>query len=355
VSVLEHAKRCCIWAISNSSIGPTILNSKWRQQRLPLLCFHGISTADEHKCFPGFFITEQMFRRKLRLISALNLSVLPLDEAIRRLMNGTLPKRSIVITLDDGYYGAYAHGRPILNEFGYPATVYMTTHYIHHNRAVFDNMCRYLLWRAQHTELAWERVFPRPMVIDANTLPTMCDSIHEYARSNRLTSLEKDRLLHELAEHLSIDFEELRRRRLFHLVRPDEMRTWKNVTFELHTHRHRVSRERGVFTESVARNASEIRTITGRECRHFAYPGGTYLPEHPEWLRGLGIKSAVTCVTGLLTPTSDLMKMPRIMDTADVRLEELESWMSGYAALLPTRRYPLDLSQLEDSASLAPA
>jgi peptidoglycan/xylan/chitin deacetylase (PgdA/CDA1 family) len=347
--LLKRAKLAVIRAVRNTPVKNLVLNSEWRRNRLGILCFHGISTADEHKCFPGFFITPEDFRRKLQLIRDLALTVLPLDEAINRLGQGTLPRRSVVITLDDGFYGAYAAGRAILDEFGYPTTVYLTSHYIHHDRPVFDNMCNYLLWRSYGTHLEWARVFANPATINAETHPAIYRKIHEYAQSQQLDSLRKDELLRELADRVSIDYEELRRRRILHLVRPDEMRSWRTVEYELHTHRHRVSRQKGLFQDSIRRNRDELKRITGRESQHFAYPGGAFLMEHPGWLREMGIRSAVTCISGLAEPTSDALLLPRLMDTADLRLEELESWLSGYSAFFPTRRYPLDFSQFEES------
>lgn len=345
--MLKQAKRILISASKRTGLSRLILHSNWRQQRLLILCFHGISTADEHRCFPEFFITPEEFRRKLELMRKLSLSVLPLDEAITRLTSGTLPQRSAVITLDDGFYGTYVNGAPILDQAGYPAAVYITSHYIHRDWAPFDIMCRYLLWRACGSELRWKRVFDEPVQIAPDSIMPLYRVIYEYSQENRLDSFLKNELLRDLAGRLCIDYEDLRRRRILQLVRPDEMRSWRTADFHLHTHRHRVSRNKDVFMESIRRNREELRAITGRESRHFAYPGGAFLPEHGDWLRELGVESAVTCETGLAGPNSDTMFLPRIMDTSHVRLEELESWMTGFGGLLPVRRYPMDWSQFE--------
>ena len=348
---LKAAKVAALSFARHAGIDRAILRSAWRRHRLPILCFHGVSTEDEHECFPGFFIPQEMFRRKLALIRELDVTVLPLEEAIDRLASGTLPRRSAVLTIDDGFYAAYAKGAGLLAEFGCPATVYMTTHYVRHSRPVFDNMCVYLLWKASGSELRWNAIFPQPTILDCAGRNYAERVIREHALREQLSSHEKDRLLAELASRLGIDYDALCRRRLFHLINADEMRSWTGVRFELHTHRHRVSRDRARFRELVLRNAAELRHITGYESQHFAYPGGVYLPEHVDWLRELGIKSATTCVAGLATAKSSRWMLPRAMDTAHLSIQELGSWLTGVAGLLPVRSYPLDTSQFEGEPS----
>jgi peptidoglycan/xylan/chitin deacetylase (PgdA/CDA1 family) len=333
-----------------------ILDSAWRQRRLPIFCFHGVSTADEHECYPGFFLTREVFRRKLSLVRELGLTPLSIEEGVQRLMAGTLPKRSVVITLDDGFYGAFAEGAAILEELGFPVTVYMTTHYVNYNRPVFDNMCGYLLWKAFGKELYWDKVFDQPILLNAGSWDAAQRRVADYATAVGLNSAQKDDLLAELAGKLGIDYSDLSRRRLFCLVNPDEIRSWKGVDFQLHTHRHRISRQKPVFADLIRRNADELRRITGKESRHFAYPGGLYFPEDPDWLRELGVKSAVTCVAGMATASSDCCLLPRVMDTAYLTPLELASWMTGTAALLPARSYSLDMTQeLSFAPSEAPA
>ena len=52
-----------------------------------------------------------------------------------------------MITIDDGFVGVHAHGWPLLREFGVPATLYVTTHYIEHDAPVFDIAIQYMLWK----------------------------------------------------------------------------------------------------------------------------------------------------------------------------------------------------------------
>src|SRR5450755_1299743 len=90
---------------------------RWRNQRLLILCYHGISFNDEHLWNPGLYVDPALFRSRMQLLRDADCNILPLDEALVRLENGTLPPRSVVLTFDDGSYDSYALACPILREF----------------------------------------------------------------------------------------------------------------------------------------------------------------------------------------------------------------------------------------------
>lgn len=357
MTLAEAIKSAVLRIAAATGVFKLVLNSEWRRQRLVILCYHGVSTDDEHLCFPGFYMHPRLFESRLEHLRKRDIRVLPLDEALDRLEAGTLPPRSAAIGIDDGFYGMYAAGRPILRRFGFPTTVYMTTYYVHYNVPVFDPMAEYLLWKANGRTISWREIFPEPIFLDDQGRPQAAAMVRNYAILHKLSGPAKNDLLRELAGHLGVDYQDLCARRMLYLVNAPELREWaKEAEFQLHSHRHRLSRDRQTFRRQLSENEAVLQALTGRKCRHFCYPGGMYLPEFPQWLREYGIRSAVHCGGGLAAPGMDHLLLPRVMDTSNLPLEQFDSWITGASALIPRRQsvfHPDQLTQvLEDEGEV---
>ena len=136
--VLERAERAGLFRIAR--------DSQWRARRLLILAYHGISLGDEHEWSPELYVQPEGLRARFEVIRDQGYQVLPLRDALARLQNGTLPPKAIALTFDDGTRDFIQAGLPLLREFGYPATVYVTTYYAEKQVPVFRMACRYLLW-----------------------------------------------------------------------------------------------------------------------------------------------------------------------------------------------------------------
>lgn len=78
--------------------------------------------------FPSTNISLQDFRAHLEFLTQQKFSVLKLGQVIERLQSGQdLPQRCAVITIDDAYRSFLTGGWPLLKEFGYPATLFVST------------------------------------------------------------------------------------------------------------------------------------------------------------------------------------------------------------------------------------
>ncbi len=89
-----------------------------------ILEYHNVSstTAADSSISPDNFRTQMEFLRDN------DFAVLPLEEVITSLKDGTaLPSRTAVITFDDGYRSVYESAFPLLKSFGWPFTVFVTT------------------------------------------------------------------------------------------------------------------------------------------------------------------------------------------------------------------------------------
>ena len=320
-------------------VSALLRESAWRRGRLLILCYHGVSLEDEHLWNSSLYMPAALFRQRLEMVRAFGAAVLPLEEAIPRMQDGTLPSRSVAITFDDGLYDFYRAAHPILREFGYPATVYFTTYYSDFPRPVFDVACSYLLWKASGRRLEWSGLPASPLVLDDPGRQSAVQAILSHARHNRFSAKQKDDLLAELAARLNLDYEDFRARRILQLMQPAEAAELarSGVDLQLHTHRHRLSMRREVFLREIDDNRQRVAALSGRPARHFCYPGGVHRAEFLGWLRERSILSATTCELGLASRAQDPLLLPRLVDTSGLTPHEFRSWLSGLAALLPHR------------------
>lgn len=344
----KRAKLMLLAGAARLGLFTRILESGWRRSRLLILCYHGISLEDEHLWDPGQFLSPDQLRRRFRILTELRCPVLPLREALDRLRADALPPRSVVLTFDDGYYNFYHLALPMLREFGFPATVYLTTYYCCYNRPVFDPTCEYLLWKGRAKTFHLPELSPAAIVPGGAGHQATAARIKDYALRQRLSGRDKDALLARLAASLGIDYEAFCRRRILSLMSPDEVAQTAaaGIEIQLHTHRHRVSTDREVFLRQIEDNRRVITGITGAPATHFCYPSGYYRPEFAGWLREGGVASAVTTHNGLATRTMSPYFLPRLVDTGALTETEFTAWVSGLASWIPQRRIPMDRHQL---------
>lgn len=316
--------------------------SRWRNDRLLILGYHGIAQQDEHHWSPSLFMTPALFELRLRFFRSAGFNILSLDDALLRLRAGTLPERSVVITFDDGYVDFYRLAHPILKRYNAPATVYLTTYYSERNLPVPGITAAYMVWMSRQFTGRLTAVPGHDHVNlkDDVERRTVSDQIGRYfAQSRGIPPAEKQELLERLAAELSFDLAGYRARRLMHVMSTDEAREMaaEGVDIQLHTHRHWVPKDEGLIRREISENRERIESITGRAADHFCYPSGVHYPELLPWLRALNVKSATTCVLGLASSAQDPLLHPRFLDHSRVSQVEFEAWATGIASVLPHR------------------
>src|SRR5579864_9040891 len=111
--MLKPVKLATLGLLRGSGIFSLVTNSRWRQERLLILCYHGTSLEDEHLWRPTLYIDPQKLERRFEFLKKDHFSVLPLGEGFQRLRAGTLPPRSVVLTFDDGFFDFFRQAYPL--------------------------------------------------------------------------------------------------------------------------------------------------------------------------------------------------------------------------------------------------
>lgn len=340
--MLKNLKRGIIRSLFAAGVGGAVADSRWRKKRLLILCYHGIARADEHRWRPSLFLRPDLFRERMELVREWGCHVLPLGEGLRRLFAGELPPRSVSITFDDGELGFYTHAFPILREFDFPATVYLSTHYVENSLPVVTVFLSYLLWKARGASTAADLPYLGVTELDATTPERRSETFDQLMarmRSQQLDSESKNRVLEGVARALDLDWDRLRSERRLELMSPAEIRELSDqgIKFELHTHRHRTPEGKDEFLAELSENRRVIRRLTGTNPSHFCYPSGRYNDRIVSWLRAMDLQSATTCDPGLAAPDADSLLLPRLVDVPTLSRVEFEAWLTGVSSFLPRK------------------
>lgn len=343
-SLLRQSRNAALAAARGVGAFRIAAQSRWRQRRLMVLCFHGVALDDEHE-WSALYVSAAHLDRRLRQLRTLGCNVLPLGEALARRAANDLPPRAVALTFDDGSADFHTRAWPLLAREGTPAMLYQSTWYVDKPFPVFNPAVSYLLWkgRGRRLILPWcgtEVVVP-PRT-DHPAFRALHDGVRAWVARNRLDAEAQTALLAELARRVDVPFESLLERRLLHLMSSAQLRDLDPalIDVQLHTHRHRTAATRDGFLQELEDNARVLRRVLGdgHDLAHFCYPSGEYNAQVVGWLREWGVRSATTCDTGIVHPDTDVLRLPRLVDSMQTPDEVFEAWMTGMAAFFPSRR-----------------
>ncbi len=92
---------------------------------IPVLTYHSIDNS-------GSVISTgpETFRKQMQILADADFNVVSLKTLGKSLLeNAALPPKTIVLTFDDGFQNFYTTAFPVLNEYNFPATVFLITDY----------------------------------------------------------------------------------------------------------------------------------------------------------------------------------------------------------------------------------
>ena len=93
-------------------------------QTVPVLCYHQFSETETDR----MTVTRSAFEKQMRFLKDEGYKVIGLDQLLDFIeFKGELPKKAVVITIDDGWRSTYDIAYPILKQYGYPATLFVYT------------------------------------------------------------------------------------------------------------------------------------------------------------------------------------------------------------------------------------
>lgn len=100
---------------------------KYNDKGIPVIMYHSIKYEKDNPVR----LSKELFESEMKYLKDNNYKTLTLDELYTFFENNTpVPKKSVVLTFDDGYKDNYETAYPILKKYGFKATVFVITNCI---------------------------------------------------------------------------------------------------------------------------------------------------------------------------------------------------------------------------------
>lgn len=326
-----HKKIKIILLFAVKYTGGFWLAKRLNRENTCVLCYHGFSYHDEHYFRPKLFMKPQTFAKRLAWLQQSSYQVIPLHQAIE---NNVHKDNRVVITMDDGWASAYELTGAVLAEYKLPVTLYVTSYYVKKQGVVVNVALAYILWKS-----IGKPVILKDMTLGINEVFNInAENINQLVEDiiliiNKLADIEmRQKKIIELAKQLDVSLYR-KGKLLFRMLNKQELSILaKNqVSIQLHTHHHCSPQDEHSFKAELKQNSDYIRSILANsKLDHFCYPDGDCYQMQSSWLENIGVHSATTVSPGMLTPTTNLFQIPRILDGEDMHQIEFEAELCGF-------------------------
>jgi peptidoglycan/xylan/chitin deacetylase (PgdA/CDA1 family) len=293
----------------------SLLSPAGARGRLSVLIFHRV-LAQPDPLFPDEMDAVR-FDALLGWVKAW-FNVLPLDEAIRRLDEGSLPARAAALSFDDGYADNHDVALPLLRRHRLPCSFFVATGFLDGGRMWNDTLIE---------------------SVRLSTLPTLdlrglVDAHGDDLGSHALASTDDRRAaLGRLIERVKYLPPEPRLAcvqaiaQRAEVVPPDDLmmssaqvRALRAAGMQIgaHTVSHPIlaKLDNRQASDEIARSRDALQALLGDRVRLFAYPNGKpgtdYRPDvHPGIVRELGFDAAVSTRWAAARQGDDVFQIPR--------------------------------------------
>ena len=241
-------------------------------------------------------------------------NVLPLDLAVRRLGEGTMPTRALAITFDDGYADNHDVALPILQRHGLPATFFIATGFLDGgcmwNDAVIEAVRQCKARSLDLTDLGVDKLgvlglgdtAQRRMAID-----TVLNAIKYLPAGDRLAATQRIAIMAQVQPSTDL------------MMTSEQVRGLHRGGMQIgaHTVSHPIlaGLSDAAALAEISDSKRRLEAILDEPVRLFAYPNGRpgldFTDRTVQLAREAGFESAVTTAKGAADAKSNMFRLPR--------------------------------------------
>lgn len=240
-----------------------------------------------------------------------------LEELREGLCAGRLPRRAVVVTLDDGYADALSDAAPALRAAAVPATVFVTV----------GCLGRVPWWEELASTVAAAPELPERLSlrVDGATFgwSSPSRSAGADARSRRIVELHRTLLpwseacraqaLAALRRALGVGAPPARPPRLLTEAELRELARCEGIAIGAHSRTHPLLGELPVARQrsEIGESRRDLEALVGRKVDAFSYPNGSSSLQTRQLVRDAGYRVACGSLEGVASLRSDLFHLPR--------------------------------------------
>jgi peptidoglycan/xylan/chitin deacetylase (PgdA/CDA1 family) len=286
----------------------SLLSPAGRSGRLSILIYHRV-LREADPLFPELPSATE-FEARMRWVSS-SFNVLPLQQAVRQLFDGTIPARALAITFDDGYADNEELAAPILCGLGLSATFFITTGFLGGGCMWNDRVIEAVrACTAGTLDLSALGLGTHPLDAPAQRSRAIGNVLK---RIKHLEQAERDRVTDAIAEAAGAAVQPAL------MMSHDQVRSLRAMGMEVgaHTVTHPILARLtpAIAFDEMQRGKNELEELLGEPVRLFAYPNGVpqqdYTAEHTRMARECGFDAALSTAWGAASARSDRFQLPR--------------------------------------------
>jgi peptidoglycan/xylan/chitin deacetylase (PgdA/CDA1 family) len=290
----------------------------WRAHGL-VLGYHRVAAPSSDPL--RLCVSPERFEQQLEMLSRVA-DFVPLSELASRLRRGRRARPVVALTFDDGYADNLHEALPLLEKYGAPATVFISTAWIGRGEPFWWDRLSAIVQAVERPPSEVRLQIGDDVFIWQRQAD---DSDHTRARKQLLMAV-RTRLMKATDHEHRAALDQLER-----LANPENTDDTAGRPMTQHELRCLASSpliEVGAHTMTHCRLSdlspdAQFEEITGsrRQCRElvgespssFAYPFGAFNAATPELVRSAGFKRACSTVNELFWAGSDMMLVPRVI------------------------------------------
>lgn len=255
--------------------------SRLSESSVAIFLFHGVIKTNPFivRNYNRKHIFEQEFYNLLTQLTEAGTAI-SLDDLVNYQFNEQeLPKKSFIITFDDGFENNYSVAAPILHDLNVPATFYITSSFVDLNLMSWIDQIDYAL---EHTAVSELHLSFLPNFVNVRSVDerkNFLRLVRDIAKGNKEFFLEKEKYIHEI-------FDVCKVRKAVSSDSPlDKKMNWKQVkemdanplfTVGGHTHTHPIMSylDGNTLAWEIDTNLAYLRCAGIKDIVHFSYPEG---------------------------------------------------------------------------------